>query len=445
MTNRVLEHSRVRALIEARFGLTARSVSTRDIDRALAELAREEDLAECDLVARLAEPSLLRALAGKLTINESHFLRHEAQLAHVVHWLGQSGARGKSNGPPALWSGGCSRGEEPYSVAMLLRDAGLEGLGVRMTASDLDNDAVAQASSGRYGAWSLRHVPSEFIGRHFTVQGNEFSVLPRYLDKVTFSCASLQETLHATSASGLDVILFRNVGIYLSAQALSAFHFDVRRVLKPGGLLVLAPTDPRPPTDVFHWKREVPVGVYQFAPEGIPRRSLRPPPRRSLRAHRRHSLRPHHPGPPPVSPVPKADATTPAVARSLAQLRAEVDRDSSHGRHAAALIPIDAALASTPASVDLLLLRGQVLFAQGKAEDALASVRKALYYAPAHRLARYWHLLTLRRVGAAPDRVAALGSDLERSLAAVRSDVLLEDGETTISDLREALEHLRVT
>src|SRR5690606_24975545 len=127
-----------------------------------------EDLAA--YAALLEDPALraaeARAVAAGLTVNETYFFReveHLEALRDVV--LPRVRAEGRALRVLSL---GCSSGEEPYSVALLLIEAGVTPEELSILACDVSPEVIAKAERGLYSVWSLRKVPDELRSEEHT-------------------------------------------------------------------------------------------------------------------------------------------------------------------------------------------------------------------------------------------------------------------------------------
>lgn len=142
-----------------------------------------------------------------------------------------------------IWSAGCATGEEPFTLAMLLAERGfLPGRRVRIRGTDLSPANVRRAREAVYGPHSLRATTLERRERHFEPAGNDrFRVRSPAAEVVAFEARPLlDEPLEGTL---YDVIVCRNVLIYFDEEARrrAAEQFVAR--LKPGGYLLLGPSD----------------------------------------------------------------------------------------------------------------------------------------------------------------------------------------------------------
>lgn len=142
-----------------------------------------------------------------------------------------------------IWSAGCSTGEEAYSLAIivdqLLRQMDKE-IGVRIFATDLDEDAVAFARRGVFSARALEELPEELVKRYFLPIGDEFEVRKQIRSMLVFGEHDLSRR---APFPRIDLVLCRNVLIYftppLQRRALELFGFSLRN----GGYLVLGKSE----------------------------------------------------------------------------------------------------------------------------------------------------------------------------------------------------------
>ena len=237
-------------LLAERYGL--RPLDGRSVRRAVSEqLGDAPENGGLATMGRIdGHSGLLRRLAAARTVGETYFFRHaehaDALLACVVRQLAVK--------PEAhVWSAGCATGEEPYSLAIVLRERlGEERANrVRIDATDLNERAVVAAKAGRYGEWSLRATSPGRRARWFVKEGQTYALGTTICACVRYFPLSIQEHLALMAPNSLDLVLFRNVGVYLTADALEALFRGFARVLVSGGMLSQAATDPAPPSGLF--------------------------------------------------------------------------------------------------------------------------------------------------------------------------------------------------
>jgi chemotaxis methyl-accepting protein methylase len=156
-----------------------------------------------------------------------------------------------------VWSAGCSDGAELYSVAMLLDECGaLSGGRCELIGTDCRPEAVARAASGAYDPPAVRGVPHRLLVRYFDYDhdGGRYRVSPALQDAVRWRVA---DVLDPASAPGgrFDLVLCRNLAIYLQPDATAALWGRLQSALRPLGVLALG-------------KAERPVGVRGLRPLG---------------------------------------------------------------------------------------------------------------------------------------------------------------------------------
>jgi chemotaxis methyl-accepting protein methylase len=142
-----------------------------------------------------------------------------------------------------IWSAGCSSGSELYSVLMLIDEA---GLGIRCSAvgTDCRADAIADARAAAYNRTEMREVPAALRQKYFEDVDGEWRVINRLRRRAAWKTADL---CAGPEEGPWDVILWRNMGIYLNPDAGDHILSELVRVLSPGGFLVLGKAE-RPAT-----------------------------------------------------------------------------------------------------------------------------------------------------------------------------------------------------
>jgi chemotaxis protein methyltransferase CheR len=237
-------------------------------------------------VARLSggsDPDEIRALAERLTVGETYFFRNRADLDAFVHTV-LPARRAARAGERALriLSAGCSSGEEPYTLAMLLRGApGLEGWDVRIHAVDVNPAAIARARAARYGEWSLRQTSPDARARFFQ-GGRTLRVVEEVRRLVTFEERNLvDDDPRFWQAEAFDVVFCRNVLMYFSPEVVRRIVERLARALVPGGFLFLGHAETlRGVSTAFHLRHDHETFYYQRRGEGdeVEARPAAPPP-----------------------------------------------------------------------------------------------------------------------------------------------------------------------
>jgi len=194
-----------------------------------------------DYVARTAaDPAEIAALLQALTVNVSEFFRNPSLFRLLEEHLlpEQLAACARERRPFQAWSAGCATGDEVYSIAILLARLGPPPDGADLLGTDLDSEAIAVARAGAYEPGSLREVPEAVLQRCF-----EPAPPPRSWKIRSPQAARIQfrvhDVLRAPPRRGQDLVLCRNLLIYLEPSLQEAVLLHLAAALRPGGVLVL--------------------------------------------------------------------------------------------------------------------------------------------------------------------------------------------------------------
>jgi chemotaxis protein methyltransferase CheR len=184
----------------------------------------------------------LPRLFEELTINETSFFRNVPQIELFRNRaLPEVAARKARDFLPQLriWSAGCSTGEEPYTLAIVVREV----LGDRakwdtkIFASDLSMSVLSSARRGRYPGRKVREtVPAELLRRYFVADGEDYVIADDVRQMVTFDFHNLK---HEHGLDNIDVIFCRNVMIYFDLDEQKRLIDKFYRSLRPGGFLFI--------------------------------------------------------------------------------------------------------------------------------------------------------------------------------------------------------------
>lgn len=178
-----------------------------------------------------------------LTTNETYFFRESFQLRAFTEEIIPALRELKlKNGDRTLriWSAGCSSGEEPYTIAMLLLDrGGFADWNVEIIGTDISHRVIQQARKGLYGKSSFRVTDDSYVRRYFTEQDGMFRVNDKVRELVTISHLNLLDANRVSFLGHMDVIFCRNVIIYFDLAARRKVIDSFYRSLRNGGYLLL--------------------------------------------------------------------------------------------------------------------------------------------------------------------------------------------------------------
>jgi len=171
-----------------------------------------------------------------------------------------------------IWCAACSTGQEPYSVALLIREhfPELRGWNVALLATDLSRETLARARQGRFSQIEVnRGLPAALLIRHFTQHGTSWEISADLRGMVDFQELNLAQPWPALAA--MDLVLLRNVMIYFDVEMKKAILARLARVLQPDGYLILGGAESTfNLDDSYRRVEDLKGGYYQRIPTALP-------------------------------------------------------------------------------------------------------------------------------------------------------------------------------
>ena len=231
-------------MLKERSGLVLAAEKQYLVDNRLAPVARRHGCATISELIQRTRGSGTESLRIEITEammnNESFFFRDKIPFDLVrevaIPELLQKRARSRRI---RIWSAGCSTGQEPYSLAMLLQEMRpLSGWHVDIVASDIAGDALDRAKAGLYTQFEVqRGLPIQMLVKHFEQINEQWRIVEKIRGMVQFRQINL---LNDFSIMGtFDLVLLRNVLIYFDHATKLDVLARVRAVTAPDGYLVL--------------------------------------------------------------------------------------------------------------------------------------------------------------------------------------------------------------
>lgn len=188
-------------------------------------------------------PDLLPTAVSSLLIGVTEFFRDSAVFEGMrAHVLPDSAVR---RGPLRVWSAGCSTGEELYSLAILLAEAKLLA-GSFLLGTDCRGEAVERARRAAYNAAAVSLLAPTIRSRYFESAGNSWRVIKPLRRQTSWHVADLADQI---AHGPWDVILWRNMAIYLNPGPAEAIWRRLAGALAPRGFLIVGKAE-RPPSDL---------------------------------------------------------------------------------------------------------------------------------------------------------------------------------------------------
>ncbi len=180
-----------------------------------------------------------------ITINETYFFRDELQLKVIEESILPELISSKpKNGFRSLriWSAGCSTGEEPYTIAMIFLEKirpRFPDVVVEIVGTDINGAVLEVARAGVYGSYSVRFVPENYLIKYFENKGDEFYLRDEVKRLVRFERVNLVDKFQMLGMRGFDLVLLRNVLIYLEEGARREVVSLIYDSLNRGGYLIV--------------------------------------------------------------------------------------------------------------------------------------------------------------------------------------------------------------
>jgi chemotaxis protein methyltransferase CheR len=176
-----------------------------------------------------------------VTTNETYFFREPAQVTAFVEEIVPELVSGKAMKKIRIWSAGCSSGEEPYSIAMLLQEAGwFDRASFEIFASDLNQQVLARARKGHYREAAFRSTDPTLREKYFARQPDgSWHIADSIRNRVSFGRVNLYDEARVAVLGSLDVIFCRNVIIYFDDASKKSVIRNFYNRLLDGGYLLL--------------------------------------------------------------------------------------------------------------------------------------------------------------------------------------------------------------
>jgi chemotaxis protein methyltransferase CheR len=247
------DFNRLRTYMQANFGINLERKRTLIEGRLSALIAQEgfEGFTDfLDSVFADKSGKKIESLLTRLTTNYTYFMREDAHYKFLTDYALPEWTRKIKNHDLRIWSAGCSSGEEPYTLAMVISEYFGSGKGswdTKILATDISTKVLALAKNGVYGDAHLERMPETWVSRYFTMSLNvhgetEYSVKPSLKDEVIFGQFNLMGPFSRFKKK-FHVIFCRNVMIYFDNPTKSRLADKFYDVLESGGYLIIGQSE----------------------------------------------------------------------------------------------------------------------------------------------------------------------------------------------------------
>jgi chemotaxis protein methyltransferase CheR len=205
-------------------------------------------------------------LASYLTINETYFWREPQTFKALEQEILPEliSVRKQDEKRIRIWSAGCSTGEEPYSIAIVLKKIipDIEKWNITILASDINPKILRKAIAGVYSQWSFRNTPHWLKEKYFIQkEKGKFEIIPEIKKMVTFEYLNLAEDVYPSplnNTNALDIIFCRNVLMYFTHDRFKQVVKGLFNSLTEGGYLIVSASE----LSVQNYQNLIPVNVH---------------------------------------------------------------------------------------------------------------------------------------------------------------------------------------
>ncbi len=271
----------VRDLVHRRSAIVVEAGKEYLVESRLGPVARQAGFASIDDLARKLREGergpLLTQVIEAMTTNETSFYRDqhpfETLRTKLVPELMKARASSRSI---RIWCGAASTGQEPYTIAMTLREhfPELATWSVHIVATDLNSAVLARARAGLFKPIEVnRGLPAPMLVKYFERDGADWRIKAPLRQMVTFQELNLLDPQWSVSGPQ-DIVFLRNVLIYFDVPTKRQILGRVRRILRPDGYLLLGGAETTVNIDDAYQSVRVGQGLcYQLKPAALPGRS----------------------------------------------------------------------------------------------------------------------------------------------------------------------------
>jgi len=238
-----LEYDFLRKLLKERSGLDLSSDKQYLVESRLIPLARKAglaDIAELVQKIRTGAGALTSDVVEAMTTNETFFFRDKIPFDHLRQTVLPALVQARANRRSLrIWCAAASTGQEPYSIAMCVREfAGLAGWRVEIVATDLSQEVLEKSKAGIYSQFEVqRGLPIQMLVRYFTQVGELWQLNADIRAMVQHRQLNLLEEF--SHVGTFDVIFCRNVLIYFDQETKAGVFERLARSIEPDGVLTL--------------------------------------------------------------------------------------------------------------------------------------------------------------------------------------------------------------
>ena len=216
------DYEMFRKIIYDESGITFSATNRSILDSRIKELLRKKNIATPQEYYAIItkNPEEMKVMLDSVTTNLTRFFRNQPHFDAFINYVIPSVAElKKARGPDRtikIWSAGCSTGEEPYTIAMIMKEICPVGFDFKIISSDISLKSLMTAQQGFYPDNRIDGVPANYLAKYFTKVDGGYQIKDEIKNKIRFDYHNLKND---SGERNLDVVFCRNVLIYFDEPA----------------------------------------------------------------------------------------------------------------------------------------------------------------------------------------------------------------------------------
>ncbi|CAG0949113.1 Chemotaxis protein methyltransferase [Methanosarcinales archaeon] len=240
------EFSDLKSIIKRKIGFNCEDYKQPHLKRRLAvRLRATESRSYRDYAQMLSKnEDEVKKLKETLTVNVTELFRNPETFDSVRNNVLPELIKQKGiNKVIKVWSAGCSNGEEPYSIAIMLNEFlghSIKRYNISIQATDIDDDSIAKAEMAIFQPKQLEKIGQERINRFFVKKDNDYQVIDEVKKLVK---VKRHDLISGPKFSGFDILFCRNVTIYFEQSLQEILYMNFYNALNDGGYFVMGKTE----------------------------------------------------------------------------------------------------------------------------------------------------------------------------------------------------------
>ncbi|MCR5724268.1 MAG: protein-glutamate O-methyltransferase CheR [Treponema sp.] len=236
-----VDFDKFRKLIYDESGITFSDTNRSILDSRLKEMLREKQLASVDdyLKLVLSDKEEMKIMLDSVTTNLTRFFRNQPHFDALVNYVIPHVIENKKKTGDTtirIWSAGCSTGEEPYTIAMILSDIIKPPYKFQIMASDISLKSLMVGQQGFYPEARITGIPQNYLDRFFTKTDKGYQATKELMGSIKFDYHNLRND---SGVRNLDVVFCRNVLIYFDEPAQKATIDRFYQAMAPNSYLFI--------------------------------------------------------------------------------------------------------------------------------------------------------------------------------------------------------------